>query len=479
MGTRKCSKTKIASASSARKRTLRSESKGKPVPMIRDRNTKSRHFARSDHVAEGTGVTHQLNVTLRPKGKTAKKTGQHLLGDSKTACRTRRADKADTQTQHSGTQEDDALPVYAREKQHGRRLFEDWEDQIIIERRTAGETWEDISKLLTTRTALTLCCRWNQVLKHRIGDTVALSIPKRNPRWTLGEEQLLVSLRESGKNWNEVAKQLPNRNAKRCCERWYKPFLAVERPPRKSMLQWEEWEERLLVSGHYAGLNWEEITKPITKRTIHAARLHWYHHFRSADQDEPWISEDLTTLTKLRAGGEDWDRISQELCGHSSNACRTQWYKETGGIQGSSHCQEKWAADEIDTLIALYNTIGPRWHEISKHIPGRTANACLNCFCRYGKNLDSVGEGPSEYWKEYLMSKSSPQGSSPSTVLKLTLLDEPESGGEPRTGELETAPPEATAETRAGTTSTSRMMTRNQQMSVDARKRKAIDIPMV
>lgn len=413
MGTRKGSKTKVASASSVRKRKLRSESKKKPIPMIRDRNTKSRHFARSDHVAGEAKVMQQLNVTLRAKRKTAKQTGQHLPGHSENACRTRRTDKADVQTQHSGTQEDDALPVYARKKRHSRRSFEDWEDQIIIERRTAGERWEDISKLLTHRNARTLSCRWNHALRHRIEDTVVLSIPGRKPNWTLEEEQLLVSLRESGKSWNEVAKELPNRTAKRCCERWYKPFLAVERPPRKSLLEWKEWEERLLVSGYYAGLNWEEITTPITKRTIHAARIHWYHHFRAADQDEPWTSEDLRTLTDLRAGGKEWDKISQELCRHSSNACRTQWYKETGGIQSSIHHQERWTADEIDTLMALYNTIGPRWQEFSKHIPGRTANACLNWFCRYAKKLDRVGEGPSEYWIEYLLSKSSPQDPHP------------------------------------------------------------------
>ena len=409
MGTRKRSKKKVASASPARKRNLRSESKRKPLPMTRDRNTKSRHFARSDHVAGGAKVMQQLNVTLRAKGKTDEQAGQHLPGRSKIACRTRRADKADAQIKYSGTQGEAAVAIHARKKRH-RILFEDWEDQIIIEHRRAGETWEDISKLLNFRTSPAVCCRWNKVLKHRIEDTVAPPNTGRYRRWTLREDQLLITLWKSGKSWNEVANQIPNRNAKRCCERWYKRLLTVERPPRKSMLQWKEWEECLLVSGYYAGLDWKEIAEPITGRTIHGTRNHWYHHFRSADQDEPWTSEELTTLTDLRARGKDWDKISQELCKHTSNACRTQWYKETGGIQGSSHHQGKWAADEVDTLVALYNTIGPRWQEISKHIPGRTANACLDSFCRYGKNLDGVGEGPSEYWKEYLMSTYYPPG---------------------------------------------------------------------
>lgn len=412
MGTRKGPKTKVASASSAIKRTTRSESKKKPIPMVRDRNTKSRHFAGSANVAGEARVKEELNVMLRAKGKTAKQTGQPLPVHSENVRRTRRDDEAEAQTQHSGTQEDDAIPVYARKKRSGHRKYEDWEDQIIIERRTAGEKFEDISKLLVSRPARNLCSRWHETLKHRIDDTVAHSLPKRKPNWTLEEEQLLVSLRESGKSWNEVAKHLPNRTAKRCVERWYKPFLAVERPPRKTVLEWQEWEERLLVSGYYAGLSWEEITKPITTRTIHATRSVWYHHFHSADQDKPWTSEELRTLTDLRAGGMDWDKISQEICGHSSNACRRQWYRETGGIQGVSHHKGKWSADEINTLIGLYNTIGARFQEISNHIPGRTAAACRTWLWRDGENF-GVGEGSSEYWEQYFLGMSSTQDSHP------------------------------------------------------------------
>ena len=64
-------------------------------------------------------------------------------------------------------------------------------------------------------------------------------------------------------------------------------------------------------------------------------------------------------------------------------------------------------------------------------------------------------------------------------MLKLTFLDEPESDGELKTVDVEANPMETTPHSHAGDKFRSRMMTRNQQLSVDARKRKAIDIPMV
>lgn len=144
-------------------------------------------------------------------------------------------------------------------------------------------------------------------------------------------------------------------------------------PHKKNGLQWEEWEERLLVSGHYAGLTWTEVTKSITGRTLFGCRSCWCEHFRSADQDEPWTSEELALLEYLRWEGSGWDQIGQELPEHSSNDCRMQWYRETEGIQGPSSHQglnDTWSAEEIKVLVALHNTIGPRWQEICKHIPG-------------------------------------------------------------------------------------------------------------
>ena len=232
--------------------------------------------------------------------------------------------------------------------------------------------------------------------------------------WKLEEEQLLISLRESGKSWPEIATQLPLRSANSRRNRWNEQLHKIQGPRKKNGQQWEEWEERLLVSGFYACLGWKAIAKSVPGRTKFGAKSHWAEHFRALDRDEPWTAEELAALTRLRDEGSGWDEICKAIPGHTVNACRTKWYKEAEGIKetedirGSSQPRpDAWSAEEADTLIALYNTIGPRFQEICKHIPGWTEDACHRWLHKRTKE-DGVGEAPSEYWKEYFMSKLRP-----------------------------------------------------------------------
>lgn len=362
----------------------------------------------------------QLVVTLRNDGKTYAQISQHLPGRSVRACETRYSNLR-ARSQNDGAKQKDALASVAPRREYWSKEWEDWEDLIIVTHRNAGELWENITKMLPSRTVGSVRTRWQRVLKSRSKATVVPqaqssstpSIPtpvKTFIRWTKGEDQLLKSLHESGKGWAEIGTHFPNRSWKSCQNRWHKR-LHGRQGPAKIWRQWEEWEERLLVSGCYAGLHWKEIAKSISGRTQTGSKIHWREYFFASDQDEPWTTEELALLLCLRREGSDWDEISQELPGHTTNACRTQWYKETEGIQGPT-CQRRvydtWSAEEVDVLIALYNTIGPRWQEICTHIPGRTEEACRYWFQNKCTKADGVGGAPSEYWKEFFNSKLHP-----------------------------------------------------------------------
>lgn len=282
-------------------------------------------------------------------------------------------------------------------------------------------------------------------------------------------------LRETGKSWAEIATHFPNHSAKSCTERWANHLQKRKGPPRNNK-KWEEWEERLLISGLYAGLSWKEIKEPITGRTVAGCRNHWLENFHSSDQDEPWTSEELALLAYLRREGIGWDEVSQELPGYTSNACRTQWYKEAEGIQGPSNHHrgnDTWSAEEVEILVALYNTIGNRWHEICKQIPGRTEEACRTWLKTRCTKADGVGGPPSEFWKDFFVSKLAPRKSPFATMLQAESLDESRPGG------IDSDAMEVTSDTYIRDALSMPRLTRNQQSSVDARKRKVIDIPMV
>ena len=366
----------------------------KPNSMARNRDRKSRYFTPAACITRQIRFPkrwekweEELFSSLRAEGKTYGQISQRLPGRTEGACKWRAYQKLKIRT----------VPKPNRDKR-----WEDWEDQLILEHRKAGERLSKISELLSHRTASALRNRWYRVLKHRTEATIAAPIATGSQhRRTLGEGQLLKSLRESGQSWTEIAKTFPDRTVTQCSRYWYR----ILHPPRNQ--QWKEWEERLLVSGYYAGLSWKEIAKSIPERTSIGAMQHWYQHLCLPGQDKPWTSEELTILTQLRAEGNGWDEISQEIPRHNSNACRTQWYKETEGLKGSSHrtLNERWSAEETNTLIALYNTIGPRWQEICKHVPGRTARACQTHLYQECTQEDGVGDAPSEYWIDYFESK--------------------------------------------------------------------------
>ena len=375
--------------------------------MARNRNRTSRYFTPAVSIARRAEVLEQweeweeeLFLSLLAEGKTYGQISQRLPGRTEDACRCRAAQKLRTQT----------MRKYQKRWEH-------WEDQIVLAHRKAGESYGTICKLLSHRTANAVYTRWNDVLKSRVETTItAPTATDFKRRWTLEEDRLLKSLCKSGQSWTEMAKNFPDCTATQCILHWY----GMLHPPRSKT--WKEWEERFLVSGYFAGLSWKEIGRSIPERTTRSAQRQWAQHFCFPKQDTPWTSEELTILTHLRAEGSAWDKIRQEIPRHSLKACRMQWYKETDGIQGCGHRRhnDSWSAEETDILIALYNTIGSRWEEICKHIPGRTALGCKSYFSRQCTKKDGVGDAPSKYWIDYFESKLHTRTINPAPISELT-----------------------------------------------------------
>ena len=81
------------------------------------------------------------------------------------ACHARWGYRRKHRSQDPDPRQLDPLNVFALWEPNSRWKWEDWEDQILIKHRVAGEIWKEISKLLPTRTVAFVIGRWKRALE--------------------------------------------------------------------------------------------------------------------------------------------------------------------------------------------------------------------------------------------------------------------------------------------------------------------------